>query len=67
MKAIKCDLPPFEVIEIHPMADLHIGDSNCAYNEILERIEYIKKTLNAYVILDGDLMDTAIASSVGDT
>lgn len=67
MKAIKCDLPPYEVIEIHPMADLHIGDSNCAYNEILERIEYIKKTPNAYVILDGDLMDTAIASSIGDT
>ena len=67
MKAIKCDLPPFEVIEIHPMADLHIGDSNCAYNEILERIAYIKATPNAYVILDGDLMDTAIASSIGDT
>ena len=67
MKAIKCDLPPFEQIEIHPMADLHIGDSNCAYKEILERIEYIKNTPNAYVILDGDLMDTAIASSIGDT
>ena len=67
MKAIKCDLPFHEQIEIHPMADLHIGDSNCAYKEILERIEYIKNTPNAYCILDGDLMDTAIASSIGDT
>lgn len=67
MKCIKCDLPYADKIEIHPMADLHIGDAHCDYKSILERIEYIKKTPNAYVILDGDLMDTAIASSVGDT
>ena len=67
MRAIKCDLPYADVIEIHPMADLHIGDAHCDYKGILERLEYIKNTPNAYVILDGDLMDTAIASSVGDT
>ena len=67
MKAIKCDLPYAEVIEIHPMADLHIGDSGCDFKMILERIEYIKRTENCYCILDGDLMDTAIASSIGDT
>lgn len=61
MKAIKCDLPYADTIEIHPMADLHIGDSQCDYKLILERIEYIKNTKNAYCILDGDLMDTAIA------
>ena len=67
MKVIKCDLPYAEEIEIHPMSDLHIGDAQCDYKLILERIEYIKNTPNAYCILDGDLMDTAIASSVGDT
>ena len=67
MKAIRCDLPYAETIEIHPMADLHIGDFNADYKSILERIEYIKRTENAYCILDGDLMDTAIASSIGDT
>ena len=67
MKAIKCDLPYADTIEIHPMADLHIGDSQCDYKLIMERIEHIKNTPNAYVILDGDLMDTAIASSIGDT
>lgn len=67
MKTIRCDLPYAEVIEVHPMADLHIGDSQCDYKSILERIEYIKNTPNAYCILDGDLMDTAIASSIGDT
>ena len=67
MKAIKCDLPYAEQIEVHPLADLHIGDSNSDYKLIMERIEYIKNTPNAYCILDGDLMDTAIASSIGDT
>lgn len=67
MKAIRCDLPFAEQIEIHPMADLHIGDSMCDFKAIMEKIEYIKNTLNAYCILDGDLMDTAICSSIGDT
>lgn len=55
------------MIEIYPLSDLHIGDSQCDYKLVLERIEYIKNTPNAYCILDGDLMDTAIASSIGDT
>lgn len=67
MKAIRCDLPYAEQIEIHPMADLHIGDSMCDSKSIMERIEYIKNTPNAYCVLDGDLMDTAICSSIGDT
>ena len=67
MKAIRCDLPFAKVIEIHPMADLHIGDFCSDFKLIKEKIDYIKNTENAYCILDGDLMDTAIASSIGDT
>lgn len=67
MKAIRCDLPCVETIEIHPMADLHIGDPNSDFKLIQERIEYIKNTPNAYCILNGDLMDTAVSASVGDT
>lgn len=67
MKAIRCDLPYAEKIEIHPMADLHLGDNNSDFKLIMERIEYIKNTPNAYCILGGDLMDAAIASSIGDT
>lgn len=67
MKAIRCDLPFAEEIELYTMADLHIGDSMSDYKLIMERIEYIKNTPNAYCILDGDLMDTAVASSIGDT
>jgi len=67
MKTIRCDLQDTGTIEIHPMADLHLGDSMSDAKLIMERIEHIKNTPNAYCILDGDLMDTAIASSVGDT
>lgn len=67
MKSIKCDLPYFDSIEILPLSDLHIGDSLCDYRLVLERIDYIKSTPNCFCILDGDLMDTAIASSIGDT
>lgn len=67
MKVIRCDLPYAEQIELYPLSDLHLGDANCDYKLILERIEHIKNTENAYCILDGDLMDTAIASSIGDT
>lgn len=67
MKTIRCDLPYAERIEVHPLADLHLGDSLSDFKLIMERIEYIKNTPNAYCILGGDLMDTAISSSVGDT
>lgn len=58
MKAIKCNLPDTGAIEIYPMADLHIGDSMSDYKLIMERIEHVKNTPNAYCILDGDLADT---------
>jgi predicted phosphodiesterase len=67
MKTIRCDLPDKGTIEIHPMADLHIGDSMSDAKLITERIEHIKNTPGAYCILDGDLMDTAICTSIGDT
>lgn len=67
MKVIKCNLPYFDQIEIDPMGDLHIGDSACDFKSIMARIERIKSTPNLYCTLGGDLMDTAIASSIGDT
>lgn len=68
MKAIRCDLPQdLDGIEILPLADMHIGDRCCDFKLIQRRIEYIRDTPNVYCILNGDLMDTAIASSVGDT
>lgn len=68
MKTLKIDLPEnLESIELHPLADLHLGDSMSDWEHIQAMLKHIKETPNAYCILGGDLMDTAIASSVGDT
>ena len=67
MKVIKHDLGNLDAVEILAMADLHLGDQRSAYRKILEWIEYVKTTPNAYCILNGDLMDTAIINSLGST
>ena len=68
MRSIKCDLPEaLTGIELIPLADMHIGDACCDFALIKERINYIRDTGPAYCILNGDLMDSAIASSIGDT
>jgi predicted phosphodiesterase len=68
MKVIKIDLPAeLESIELHIFADEHIGDEHCDMPRLLERIEYIKNTPNAYCILNGDLLDNATKTSIGDT
>ena len=68
LKAIKVDLSSeLTTVEIHALADMHIGDRCSDFKLIQKRLDYIKDTPNAFCILNGDLMDTAIASSVGDT
>ena len=68
MKIIKIDLPrEFEELEIHTFADEHIGDEHCDMKRLLERIEYVKNTPNAYCIMNGDLLDNATKTSIGDT
>ena len=68
MKIIKINLPrELELVEIHTFADEHIGDDNSDIKRIIERIEYIKNTPNAYCIMNGDIMDNATKTSIGDT
>ena len=68
MLTIRADLPSdIRELQLIPLADLHIGDLSSDFKLIKDMIEYIAKTPNCYCILGGDLMDTAIASSVGDT
>jgi predicted MPP superfamily phosphohydrolase len=67
MKTIKCDLPYAEEIEVHPLSDVHLGDVHCDYKALRERLDHILNTENSYCLLGGDLMDCAIAASVGDT
>lgn len=68
MKVIKIDLPrEFSSVEIHTFADEHIGDEHSDIKRLLSRIEYVKNTPNAYCILNGDLIDNATKTSIGDT
>jgi predicted MPP superfamily phosphohydrolase len=68
MKTVKVNLPQsLKQIEIHTLADLHIGDRFSNKEGIKERIDYIRNTPNAYCILNGDLMNNATKTSVSDS
>lgn len=68
MKAIKCDLPrEMKSAEIIPLADFHLGDSMSDWKHIDGLLKHIEETPNCYAVLGGDILDTAIASSIGDT
>ena len=68
MKAIKVDLSKeFEEIELVVVADNHWSSPQSDHDKIERDIEYIRTHDNVFCILNGDLMDCAIASSVGDT
>ena len=68
MKIIKADLPrDISELKIHIFADEHIGDEHCDMERLLERIEHVAKTPNAYCILNGDILDNATKTSIGDT
>lgn len=67
MKTIKHDLSAdFSFLEVHIFADLHLGDKHTDYSLIKKRIDYIKNTPNAYVILNGDLFNNATKTSLSD-
>lgn len=56
----------FDNIEIHTFSDLHIGDVHCDMKRINERLAYVKDKENAFVILNGDIMNNATKTSVSD-
>lgn len=67
MKVIKIELSSeLEQIELHTFADEHIGDEHSDVKRVLQRIEYVKNTPNAYCILNGDIIDNATKLSIGD-
>ena len=68
MKVIKIELPKEkEGIELHTFADEHIGDEHCDLERLKSRIEYVENTPNAYCLLNGDIIDNATKTSIGDT
>ena len=67
MKVIKADLPQdIDILELHTFADEHIGDACCDLERLKERIDYVANTPNAYCIMNGDILDYASRSSIGD-
>ena len=67
MNVIKIELPKeLKQAEIHVFADEHIGDEHSDLKRVLQRIEYVKNTPNAYCILNGDIIDNATKTSIGD-
>ena len=67
MKVIIADRPrDIEVLELHTFADEHIGEHCCDMPRLKSRIEYIANTPNAYCVLNGDILDYASRSSIGD-
>ena len=67
MNVIKVTLPKtLKQIELHTIADLHIGDKFCNKDKINTVFKTIAENENAYCILNGDLMNTATKSSVSD-
>lgn len=67
MKVIKADLPQnIDILELHTFADEHIGDACCDMPRLQARIDYVANTPNAYCIMNGDILDFASRSSIGD-
>ena len=67
MKVIRADLSSdIELLELHIFADEHIGDDNCDLDRLKARIAHVANTPNAYCVLNGDILDYASRSSIGD-
>lgn len=70
MQRVVCDMSNvdnYDVLEIVPLADIHLGDPETQMSIITTEIEKIKSKPNRYCILAGDLMNTAIKTSISDT
>lgn len=67
MKSIRADYPTdWPRANIYTLADLHIGDPNCNESEVLARVKQAQEDPYGLVILNGDLMNTALRNSVSD-
>ena len=67
MKTVKVNLSTdLDKLEVHTLADWHIGEKGCKMNEIKAVLKHIQDTPYAYAILNGDLMNNATKASVSD-
>ena len=67
MKPIKIDLSAdFKEIKVLPVGDYHLGDPQSDYKKIMADLDYIKNNDDVFCCILGDVMNTAIKSSVSD-
>ena len=67
MHAVRADYSTeWPYANVYTLADLHIGDSHCDESEVLARVKAVQDDPYGLVILNGDLMNTALRNSVSD-
>ncbi len=68
MKTIKIELSrELPSVKLVTFADEHIGDEHCDMKRLRERIAHVENDPLAYCILNGDIIDNATKTSIGDT
>lgn len=68
MQTIKIDLSEsLRQVELHTFADLHLGDCHVDHDLIKQRLREVASNDNAYIILNGDLLNNATKTSVSDS
>jgi predicted phosphodiesterase len=67
MQAVRADFPTdWPYANVYTLADLHIGDPHCDESEVLARVKAVQDDPYGLCILNGDLMNTALRTSVSD-
>lgn len=67
MHSVRADFPTdWSHVNLYVLADLHIGDEHAKMTEIAARISEIKNDPCGLCILNGDILNTALKTSVSD-
>lgn len=67
MDIITVTLGEFETLEVFPLADVHIGDPKTDEGLFSRFTAYVLQKPNRYLLIDGDLINNAITTSVSNT
>ena len=57
----------FDYIDIKPISDVHIGDPQLDDKLIQSDVDWVTKADNRFILLNGDIMNTATTHSVSNT
>lgn len=66
IKPIRCKLGESNNLQLYILSDMHIGDPHADLPKLKRIIDFIKNSPNMYVILLGDILNTALKTSKSD-